>query len=168
MPAAHSPTPELLTEMPPCLSQVCGPWKPFTLVYPETLRGTSPFSDHQPLHFLICLRDTHQHHSGCQQRHTPHLLLPIPATKTLTKFPPKPDAQLSFCPLRWGCLRPGHGSSVPDLCSFLFLSLSLFFFFVFVFFGHVCGMWKFLGQGSNPHHSSDPSDCRDNAGPISC
>ena len=24
-------------------------------------------------------------------------------------------------------------------------------------FGCTCGMWKFLGQGLNPYHSSDPS-----------
>ena len=24
------------------------------------------------------------------------------------------------------------------------------------FFGHTHGMWKFLDQGSNPHHSTDP------------
>lgn len=28
------------------------------------------------------------------------------------------------------------------------------FIFLFLFFGYTCGMWKFLGQGSNPHHSS--------------
>ena len=30
-----------------------------------------------------------------------------------------------------------------------------FFFFFFFFFGHTCSMWKFLGQGLNPCHSSD-------------
>ena len=33
----------------------------------------------------------------------------------------------------------------------------------FVFFIHTHGMWKFLGQGSNLHHSSDPSCSRNNA-----
>ena len=39
------------------------------------------------------------------------------------------------------------------------LSLSLFFFFFFFFFGCTHGMWKFLGQGLNLHHDSDPSHC---------
>ena len=30
------------------------------------------------------------------------------------------------------------------------LQLQFFFFFL----GHVCGMWKFLGQGLNLHHCS--------------
>ena len=39
--------------------------------------------------------------------------------------------------------------------------------FIYLFIvGHV--MWKFLGQGSNPHHSSDPSCCTDDAGPSTC
>ena len=41
----------------------------------------------------------------------------------------------------------------------ILLHFALFFFF---FFGHTCGMWKFLGQGSNLHHSSDSSHCNDN------
>ena len=31
------------------------------------------------------------------------------------------------------------------------------FLFCFVFSSCDCGTWKFLGQGSNPHHSSEPS-----------
>ena len=31
-----------------------------------------------------------------------------------------------------------------------------------IFFGHACGMWKFLGQEMNLHHSSDPGHCSDN------
>ena len=31
--------------------------------------------------------------------------------------------------------------------------------------GHTWGVWKFLGLGSNPRHSSDPSSCSDNSGP---
>ena len=27
-------------------------------------------------------------------------------------------------------------------------------------------MWKFLAQGSNPHHSSDPGHCSENAGSL--
>ena len=34
-------------------------------------------------------------------------------------------------------------------------------------FGHACGMWKFLGQGSNPH-TRDPSRCSDNARSLTC
>ena len=34
------------------------------------------------------------------------------------------------------------------------------------FFGHACGMWEFLGQGLNLHHSSDLSFCSDNAEPL--
>ena len=30
------------------------------------------------------------------------------------------------------------------------------------FFGDACGMWKFLGQGSNLSHSSDPNHSSDN------
>ena len=30
------------------------------------------------------------------------------------------------------------------------------------FFGHPCCMWKFLGQGSNPSHSSELSHSSDN------
>lgn len=32
----------------------------------------------------------------------------------------------------------------------------------FSLFGHAHCMWKFSGQGSNPHHSSDPSYSNDN------
>ena len=35
---------------------------------------------------------------------------------------------------------------------------------LFFFFGHALGMQKFPGQGSNPHHSSDPNYSNDNAG----
>ena len=38
-------------------------------------------------------------------------------------------------------------------------SIVSFLFFVCLFvFGLTSGMWKFLGQGSNPHHSSDKPD----------
>lgn len=39
--------------------------------------------------------------------------------------------------------------------------------FVLFFWLH-CTMWKFLGQGSNPHHSSNPSCCSDNTGSLTC
>ena len=41
-----------------------------------------------------------------------------------------------------------------------------FFFFFFFFFAapEACG--NSPGQGSNPHHTSDPSPCRDNARPL--
>ena len=35
--------------------------------------------------------------------------------------------------------------------------------FFFKIFGHDLGIWKFLGQRSNPHHSSDPTHSSDNA-----
>ena len=37
----------------------------------------------------------------------------------------------------------------------------------FFFFGHTWSMWKFLGQGSKPHHTIDPSPCSDIAGSLS-
>lgn len=40
--------------------------------------------------------------------------------------------------------------------------LTPFFFFL----PHTCSMWKFLGQGANPRHSSDPTQCSDNVGPL--
>ena len=36
---------------------------------------------------------------------------------------------------------------------------SVVFFVLGGFFGHACSVWKFLGQGSNPCHSSDPGCC---------
>ena len=39
----------------------------------------------------------------------------------------------------------------------------LFFFFPF---GQALSMWKFLGQGLNPCHSSDLNPCSDNAGSL--
>ena len=41
---------------------------------------------------------------------------------------------------------------------------SLFFFFFF--FCHSCGVWKFLGQGSNLYHSSHLSHSRDDIGSL--
>ena len=38
--------------------------------------------------------------------------------------------------------------------------------YTYIFFGRTLGMWKFLRQGSNPCHSSDPSRCSDNAGSL--
>ena len=35
------------------------------------------------------------------------------------------------------------------------------------FFCHTT-MWKFLGQGSNTHHSSNPSCCSDSARSLGC
>ena len=32
---------------------------------------------------------------------------------------------------------------------------SFLFKYLFIYFGCACGKWKFLGQGLNPHHSSD-------------
>ena len=49
----------------------------------------------------------------------------------------------------------------------------LFFCFVFVFvfvfvFSYTQGLWKFLGQGTNLHHSSHPSHCIDKARSLTC
>ena len=41
------------------------------------------------------------------------------------------------------------------------ISLSLFF-------CHICGIWKFLGQGLNPNHSSNLNCYSDNAGSLTC
>ena len=46
---------------------------------------------------------------------------------------------------------------------FFFGFFFFFFFFLFSFFLFcTCGVWKFLGQGLNLHHSSDPGHCSDN------
>lgn len=36
--------------------------------------------------------------------------------------------------------------------------------FIYLFFASVCGMWKFLGQGLNLCHGSNPSCCSDSPG----
>lgn len=41
-------------------------------------------------------------------------------------------------------------------------TLAFFFFFLC----HTGGTWKFLEQGSNPHHSSHPNRCSDNTGSL--
>ena len=46
------------------------------------------------------------------------------------------------------------------------LSLPPFFKKLFIFFGCAYGMWKFQGQGMNPHHSSNPSHCSDKASSL--
>ena len=33
--------------------------------------------------------------------------------------------------------------------------------YLFACFGHICSVWKIPGQGSNPHHSRNPSPCSD-------
>ena len=38
----------------------------------------------------------------------------------------------------------------------------------FLFFGHAHGMWKFLGQGSNPCHSSNLNHCSDITPSLTC
>ena len=53
--------------------------------------------------------------------------------------------------------------------SFFFDPRVFFFFFVLFFFFFPCcplSMWKFLAQGWNPHHSSNPSSCSDSAGSL--
>ena len=42
------------------------------------------------------------------------------------------------------------------------------FFILFCFFGLAYGTWKFLGQKSNPHHSSNPGGYSDSAGSLTC
>lgn len=44
----------------------------------------------------------------------------------------------------------------------------VWFFFFSSFLFPACGMWKFLGQSSNPHHSNYPSHCSDNARSLTC
>ena len=46
------------------------------------------------------------------------------------------------------------------------LEFYVLFFFFFFFFGFTCSMWKSLGQGSNPDHSSYPSRSSDNASSL--
>ena len=38
--------------------------------------------------------------------------------------------------------------------------------YLFIYFGCTCGMWKFLGLGTNPCHSSNSSHCSDNTGSL--
>ena len=40
--------------------------------------------------------------------------------------------------------------------------------FLFFSFDCTCSMWKFLGQGSNSCHSSDPRCCSGNTGSLTC
>ena len=44
----------------------------------------------------------------------------------------------------------------------IYFFLFSFFFHLFInfFLSHASGMWNFLGQGSNPCHISDPSQCQ--------
>ena len=49
------------------------------------------------------------------------------------------------------------------ICQSIMISGSVLYVLCFGFFGHTQGMWKFLDQGLNPHHSSDSSCCNDNA-----
>ena len=59
--------------------------------------------------------------------------------------------------------------SMPPVKTLLLLSFNSIIIlegtgFLFCFFDHAHGIWKFLGQGSNPCHSSGLSQCSDNAG----
>ena len=74
-------------------------------------------------------------------------------------------------PLRnmpWGILK----CILPERETFVLALISFFFFFFFFglgfFFGCAHGMWKFLGQGSNPRYNSDPSHCNDSEGSLTC
>ena len=48
------------------------------------------------------------------------------------------------------------------------LILWLYILFVCLFFGHLCGIWEFLGQGSNLCHSGNLSHNSDNSGSLTC
>ena len=48
------------------------------------------------------------------------------------------------------------------------MSIYIVLLFLKNIFGYACGMWKLLGQGSNPLYSSDPSCCSDNAESLTC
>ena len=41
-----------------------------------------------------------------------------------------------------------------------------FIIYLFIYYGCTCIMWKFLGQGLNPRHSSDLGCCSDSAGSL--
>ena len=49
-----------------------------------------------------------------------------------------------------------------DFWNTVYIFLLLLVLFIY-FFGCACGVWKFLGQGSNLCHSSNLSHCSDNA-----
>ena len=48
--------------------------------------------------------------------------------------------------------------------TFFFKYISSYFIVILFFFGHTCGMWKFLAQGSNLCHGSDPNHSSDSTG----
>ena len=48
---------------------------------------------------------------------------------------------------------------------FKYINMHAYLFFPF---GCSCGTWEFLGQGSNPCHSSNPSHSSDNARSLTC
>ena len=54
---------------------------------------------------------------------------------------------------------PGKGLGFPPKRPSFQMKQNYFYYY----FGHAHGMWKFLGQGSNPSHSSSPSCFSDNA-----
>ena len=56
----------------------------------------------------------------------------------------------------------GAGTRACTRADLLSSSACLLSFFI----DHACGMWRFLGQGSNPSHGSDLSRCSDNAGSL--
>ena len=60
-------------------------------------------------------------------------------------------------------------SQISFCCAMVGTPFFLFVCFVFVslgFFGCTHSIWKFLGQGSNPNHSSGPSHCSDIPGSL--
>ena len=58
-------------------------------------------------------------------------------------------------------LNPMNHQGTPTL-KYLDYTFILFY-FILILFGCTHDMWKFLGQGSNPCHSNDPSHCSDKA-----
>ena len=75
-----------------------------------------------------------------------------------------------MCPSELLCKQPQcfyHWKITINIqISVVFLPTVMYRFFFFFFFGHAHGMWKFLGQGSNLLHSSDPSCYSENAGSL--
>ena len=67
----------------------------------------------------------------------------------------------------------GPGVGIWVSCASICLHCGFFCFFVFfvlvwAYFGQAYCMQKFLDQGSNLHHSSNPSHCSDNAQSLAC
>ena len=79
------------------------------------------------------------------------------------------------CSLGWGCgICVGWHPARKDPWTCLGIVgrnlpvhfFSIFWGILFLFFGHACSMWKFPGQGSNSHNSSDLSCFSNDAGSL--